>query len=188
MHGTGAQGTHVSNETKRIYQNVFSDNKGREFSWSGGNNHNARLEGAGKLAGTINEIRRNNPNEPINVIAHSHGGNVALQALKYGAEIDNLVTLGTPVRKEYIPQLLDNKPSKSWTNVYSPQDQVQNHGGGSISIKGEEIGPAGREFGGANNVPVISDKGPVETHSVLRHELGAKIVQNVFNENKEKDQ
>ncbi len=35
-----------------------------------------------------------------NIIAHSHGGQVAILAAFYGCKIRNLITVGTPVRKE----------------------------------------------------------------------------------------
>jgi RHS repeat-associated protein len=65
------------------------------FQWSGNNTKAARTAAAKELAEFINKLRRENPDEKINVVAHSHGGNVATGATQK-AKIDNLVLLGTP--------------------------------------------------------------------------------------------
>jgi RHS repeat-associated protein len=71
------------------------------FAWSGGNTRDDRLAGAQALADYINTIRRLYPNEPVNVITHSHGGNVAFAATNTKlvlnpAEIDRLAVLAKP--------------------------------------------------------------------------------------------
>ena len=51
------------------------------FEWSGQNSHRARLAAGEELAALLTQLRRNAPQEPLSIIAHSHGGNVALKAL-----------------------------------------------------------------------------------------------------------
>lgn len=62
----------------------------------------ARTDAAEILVREIIAYKRENPDEPINLIGHSHGGNVAIEACnllaKEGIEVDNLITMGTPVR------------------------------------------------------------------------------------------
>ena len=82
-----------------------------EFSWSGKNDHNERLKAGKDLADFIRKIRCLDSNEPINIVTHSHGGNVVLSALtelynnrsggickkkNIDYTVDNVVLLGTP--------------------------------------------------------------------------------------------
>ncbi len=53
-----------------------------EFQWSGGNTHEARLEGAQLLCSRLLDIRRSDPEAEIHLVAHSHGGNVVLRAIE----------------------------------------------------------------------------------------------------------
>lgn len=75
------------------------------FCWSGRNRHRDRLEAAGSLRRLIGELRQSRPELYVDVVAHSHGGNVALHAINADhqpasvrvalAEV-RLVTLATP--------------------------------------------------------------------------------------------
>lgn len=75
-----------------------------EFEWSGANTHRARISAAGRLADLLRQLRREHAAAMIVLIAHSHGGNVALYAMRQlgtaGAvprhPVDGLVCLGTP--------------------------------------------------------------------------------------------
>jgi hypothetical protein len=55
---------------------------GCNFSWSGDNTHDARLEAAEKLSATLLGIRVADPKARIHLVAHSHGGNIVLKALE----------------------------------------------------------------------------------------------------------
>ena len=76
-----------------------------DFSWTGENRHRARNEGGKKLAKSINELANKvkaNNEQPltINFVAHSHGGNVVLEALRHLNEtvsVGRCVMLGTPL-------------------------------------------------------------------------------------------
>jgi hypothetical protein len=63
---------------------VWRSSKGRltDFSWSGDNTHDARLNAATALCGEILSIRASDPTARIHLVAHSHGGNVVLKALE----------------------------------------------------------------------------------------------------------
>ena len=71
----------------------------RAFLWSGETSHTARAKAADSLAAFIRNGYSLNPEAHHFMIAHSHGGNVALNAIKRAGEtrsISGLVTLGTP--------------------------------------------------------------------------------------------
>ncbi len=71
----------------------------KEFKWSGANSVRARAKWAAQLRELLLKTRKEAPDVVQLVIAHSHGGNVAVQALS-GPEgqglADGVVTLGTP--------------------------------------------------------------------------------------------
>ena len=65
------------------------------------------------------------PGETLNIIAHSHGGNVALAASHLGLArpIDNLITLNKPtlLRDAYIP----GRNIQNFYNISSARDWIQ---------------------------------------------------------------
>jgi len=75
------------------------------FSWSGQNRHGDRVAGARRLSSNLNELARRavaTPSEPmtVNFVAHSHGGNVVLEALRHlkpNVRVGRVVLLGTPL-------------------------------------------------------------------------------------------
>jgi len=69
------------------------------FQWSGKNSHSARLRAADRLAGFLNDQLAAHPHAQHHVVAHSHGGNVVLYALRDSdlrAAVASVVFLGTP--------------------------------------------------------------------------------------------
>src|SRR5262245_2413310 len=70
----------------------------REFRWSGGNTHQARLDAGKELARVIERESEAQPAQRIHVVGHSHGGNVALVGANIAAAgtIANLVLLANP--------------------------------------------------------------------------------------------
>lgn len=71
----------------------------RRFEWSGRNSPSARLNAAEKLRKDLRRAIDEYPAAKQFIIAHSHGGNVALYALRDGnllANISGLVCLSTP--------------------------------------------------------------------------------------------
>lgn len=51
------------------------------------------------------------PLEQRNIIAHSHGGNVVFYGCSYGLKINNLITVGTPVRRDMEKVVLAARPN-----------------------------------------------------------------------------
>src|SRR5690606_31286876 len=108
------------------------------------------------------------------------GGNVSILAAnilkKRGVHVDNVITINTPVR-EY---QLDAGAADKHVNIYQHYDLVQAIGGNKVNIpdkvivlpdgvivpvsyegstKGTgEVGPAGRTFTGATNLPTPIDR------------------------------
>lgn len=72
------------------------------FDWSGRNTHKARIKAGYQLAAHIRALRARHPQCPHFIVAHSHGGNVALFAHKH-LDTDmhalGVATLGTPFIK-----------------------------------------------------------------------------------------
>jgi hypothetical protein len=57
------------------------------------------------------------PNEPVSVIAHSHGGNVLAYAARFGLKIDRAITVATPVRRE-VPYASLKQNAVHWTHIH----------------------------------------------------------------------
>jgi hypothetical protein len=77
------------------------------FRWSGSNSIIARDDAARQLSNELQNQRRLNPTAKQLVIAHSHGGNVALRALEYlgdAAEGLLIATLATPFVEIFPPE------------------------------------------------------------------------------------
>jgi RHS repeat-associated protein len=135
------------------------------FSWSGGDNHASRVSAATALANFVKHYKFA-PGEQLNIVAHSHGGNVAIAAINMGLghKVDNLVTLGTPSVPSY--RLNGNGGIRNWINVYNPNDKVQTHGGGDEDSS-PQSGPAARTHPWAENVSWDVDFGDFESHEAL---------------------
>jgi RHS repeat-associated protein len=107
----------------------FHDSDVRILSWSG-QLGGAQLEaGAQNLAAMVN-AHPFAPGEQLNVIGHSRGGDVALEATQHlNHKIDNLVTLATPVYQTNDDGsgnafLIDMSLIGTWINVTTAQDWV----------------------------------------------------------------
>jgi len=95
--------------------------------------------------------------ETLNIVAHSHGGNAAFIASNMGIthKIDNLITLGTPIRDDYQK---NNTMIKNHINVFSDHDKVQQLGGqiksmpGPMGTRFNQFIPGGRKAPNATNV------------------------------------
>jgi hypothetical protein len=92
-----------------------------------GNSKEARAAAAKQLEGLIagHDFA---PGEKLNIVSHSHGGNVVAEATQEGLshKIDTLVTLGVPVRSDYT---FNESSIGQHLNVFSNNDSVQPKGG-----------------------------------------------------------
>jgi hypothetical protein len=126
-----------------------------------GNSREARAAAAKQLEKMINE-HVFAPGEKLNIVTHSHGGNVVAEATQEGLKvgINNLVTLGVPVRSDYT---FKESVIGKHLNVYSYHDDVQRAGGMMIMVPTPmgsvpaEI-PAGRQIDepGVRNIDATS--------------------------------
>lgn len=94
------------------------------FEWPGGNSDASRLEAADALRGVIAAAELL-PDDVLNVVGHSHGGNVALLAanLELPRAIDNLITLNKPTLKGSAYQA--GAVVRSFFNVSARRDWLQ---------------------------------------------------------------
>ncbi len=88
------------------------------YYWSGDWSHQARVVAARKL---LIWARRQTYDKLV-LVCHSHGGNVCFLASALGLKIDRLVTLGTPIREDYQPNMQN---VGEIVNVYSTNDKIQ---------------------------------------------------------------
>jgi len=112
--------------------------------------------------------------ETLNIVAHSHGGNAAFLAsnMDIKHKIDNLVTLGTPIRDDYKKN--DTMIGKH-INVYSEHDQVQQLGGqikqmpGPMGSSFNQFIPGGRIASNATNVnaTALTPNASMDSHTKL---------------------
>lgn len=174
IHGTGAEGDPDFMPGGKFFEHVKATLRDRttvSFQWSGADNHQARREAAARLVAHIKAYQFA-PGEQLNIIGHSHGGNVAIWAINeglghnegIGRQVDHLVLLGTPVRRGYLVIRPWDAPNIVMVN--NRYDEVQIRGGGNF-VESGEYGPAGRNYPGATNLGWNKDKGPIGSHSVL---------------------
>ena len=71
------------------------------FAWSGGSSDAARLLGGQTLKGWVNEHQA----DGVTVVAHHHGGSVAMLASQAGIRMQQLVLLSCPV---WVPKYRPN--------------------------------------------------------------------------------
>ncbi|HWZ86884.1 MAG TPA: RHS repeat-associated core domain-containing protein, partial [Thermoanaerobaculia bacterium] len=135
------------------------------YNWSGRDNHEARVDAAKGLVAFIRSYKFA-PGEGLDIIAHSHGGNVAIAAINMGLghKVDNLVTLGTPSTPAY--RLNGTAGVSNWVNVFNVFDKVQTHGGGADDSP-LQSGAAARTQPLATNLELDEDLGPFASHSWL---------------------
>lgn len=161
------------------------------FSWSGGNSPKDRHEGAQKLANYITAIKAAYPQEPIRVVTHSHGGNVAKDATSLGAKMDALVLIAAPhgqelddkgAVKSYLYAVTPASLPKFVLTFYSEQDIIQSYGATKISgEKGDarffrtdqDPAMAGRYVNVAVETKMTSQN---QAHSVLHSSAMAPVI------------
>jgi hypothetical protein len=103
VHGTWAQDAEWPNENGPLARKLREALGGRviirRFGWSGGNSYMARQQAGNDLRQRLSEDVQRHRDAHHFVVAHSHGGNVALYALndpRLAKSMSGLVTLATP--------------------------------------------------------------------------------------------
>lgn len=149
VHGVGGTLQSFRQEFKDAALHTLQDCEGPIFLWNGYNNIEAFNNGADALLKRVIDLAI--AGKPINIVAHSHGGNVAFLTSKlldkynitHGSnfKISNIITIGTPIRSGLGPGLSVGKVN----TVSNTWDGVQPYGGtdGKVpfSVKiGQKIG------------------------------------------------
>lgn len=98
------------------------------FCWSGQLSHKARIEAAQNLHNELIKLYRKNPDIPLIIFTHSHGGNVVLNLAGINEEkpysIDSLVLLACPVQEKTKSYIFDDL-FKEIFSIYSSWDMIQ---------------------------------------------------------------
>jgi hypothetical protein len=118
----------LDNPLFRYGNGALSQNCGQEctkiLKWSGGNSDRDRFAAAEMLRALIAE-HSFGAEDKLNVLAHSHGGNVALAASNRGVahKIDNLITLNKPTLARKAYRVGDN--IGNFFNISANRDRIQ---------------------------------------------------------------
>ena len=84
---------------KSLVRDLGSDVQITSFPWSGANSHADRVAGAEKLSAVLKSSISRASSSKVFLICHSHGGNVALMAIRekeLQQKISGVICLGTP--------------------------------------------------------------------------------------------
>jgi len=149
IHGTWVdwRDTEFTDEMKQKMLDLFGE---QVFAllWTGENNVRARQDAANALVNDILTFVYNNPHEPIRLVGHSHGGNIAIMVANmlepFGIAVDTLITIGTPVRPDF--QLNHDVHVGQHIHLYNLNDRIQVYGG-----RFRHLGFGGRTFAGSEN-------------------------------------
>ncbi len=167
------------------------------FRWSGDNNYEARKDAGRQLARYIKFIKKFYPDETINLVGHSHGGNVikeALHRLKF--KVDSVVFLATPNQMTYYKyddsatdhwrktgegHRFDESKSSRTLNIYNRTDGVQSycasvvHGGGGGKATVTRVIKSSQN---AKNLEVTAPVGWRDAHTIMHGIEIAPVVGN----------
>jgi filamentous hemagglutinin len=117
------------------------------------------------------------PNEPINLVGHSHGGNVIKEATNSdlgGKKIDTVIFLGTPHRSDYQFAFGSVAKNAKLINLYDVNDGMQSRGG--LSMDGELVtsfvkGIGSYINGSTSSEKVISGFSNIQIEQTTKHEI-----------------
>ncbi|UAA39291.1 alpha/beta fold hydrolase [Paraneptunicella aestuarii] len=144
IHGTGAKDRALQNpgyaRPESEFAHLAKSHYGSKttystFAWSGAATSKAREKGATELLQSIRDFKAKHPDTNVNLIAHSHGGNVAgraLQQMNEGESVSSVMLLGTPQFRKGGQNTVWNSDAIAHVqgdihNVYSRNDRVQTH-------------------------------------------------------------
>jgi pimeloyl-ACP methyl ester carboxylesterase len=151
IHGTWSDKETWTKDFRSYLEGVLDESITR-LSWSGKNKVPAREEAAKDITERIYKYYLSNSKEPIRLVGHSHGGNVAIMVAnnlaKLGVHVETLITIATPVREYKLTTEVGQH-----IQVYNNYDIIQNNGG-----QMKKSGKARRTFEGALNIEVILPK------------------------------
>ena len=158
-----------------VYQFDWSGKNGTENGAGADNSSFARLNAGFRLSEFV-ENYKFEEGETLNIIAHSHRGNVVkdfTQLYQGDKKIDNVTFMGTPVRKDYEIDYSKFGDNAVIRNVYDTSDMVQRLGGSdfqfNFGVNVDKIGIADRLMTNdkVEDIEVESGNHPVNSHSDL---------------------
>jgi len=171
IHGTFSDSSTWTLDIRTYISELFNEPV-EPLDWSGDNTKKARREGAEELAAKIYEWHLKNPGEPIRLVGHSHGGNVAIlvtnKLAEMGMEVETLITIATPVRGYKL-----ETEAGQHIHVYNNKDMVQIAGGydfgKSDAWKVWRVVAGSRKFKNAINVRAKDAEkyNPINAHSAM---------------------
>ncbi|MFC5405720.1 S8 family serine peptidase [Cohnella soli] len=170
IHGTWSDGDTWTPEFVKYVEKLF-DEPSEKLNWSGGNSTDARENAAKAFVDIVYTWHKEHPDDPIRLIGHSHGGNVAIMLANLLAEkgmrVETLITIATPVREYQLETEVGQH-----IQLYNIGDGVQVSGGSLLNG-----GKAGRKFEGAENVKVDISfwrkirLRPIDSHSIMHSNI-----------------
>lgn len=176
IHGTFSDETTWTPEFVKYVEGLFNESS-KTLNWSGDNTKEARSDWAKDFAQTVYDWHSKNPDEPIRLVGHSHGGNLALllanQLDEKGMKVETLITVATPVREYKLKTEVGQH-----IQMYNNRDIVQMDMGGYD--KGWNIFKLGfgstitRKFKNAENVRAkdAEKKGTkIQAHSAMHSNI-----------------
>jgi hypothetical protein len=124
VHGTFSDSSTFSDEFKKSVAETLNDPNQEVFNWSGGNSDKARQEGAKELLEQINNGYKYMEGEEVNIVGHSHGGNInkiVSNLYDYNNNpVLNVYNFATPNRSDYVVNTNVNK----YYNIYDKGDKI----------------------------------------------------------------
>ena len=171
IHGTNSSPKDADPEFIKALEETFGE-KVIQPEWSGKNQKYARTDGANTLLKLVNNYEFG-PSEKLNIIDHSHGGNVTkefTQLYNGDKKIDTLVFLGTPHRDDYNLDFNDLSINANLINVYDRGDWLIQ----PILGAGLSGSKATQTLNGAINVSIEQ----TETYQYLDFKTGQIITTN----------
>ncbi len=174
IHGTWSDPSTWDPELQNEVGAIFGNTPENTFAlqWTGDNDPFARLDAAGEIVKNIIDNRVEG--EPITLVGHSHGGNVAIQAanllmnLGYDPKEINVVTVNTPARSDY--QL--ESDDVNHYNIYTNWDLVQRGGGTDYLFAYPRIGIGKRIYENADDNIEYKDQFPENTPCGISNHCG----------------
>ncbi len=140
IHGTYSSPKDANKDFIKALSKTYNE-KAYQFDWSGkvgtsgGNGADNKRKSRKNAALRLTKIVKNHKfkkNEKLNIVGHSHGGNVIKDFTQFyngNKKIDNVTFMGTPVRSDHSIDYSKFEDNAKIINVYDSSDIVQKLGG-----------------------------------------------------------
>lgn len=156
VHGTKSSPKDADQEFINALEETFGEDV-EHLDWAPGKNYRETRIDAAKELKNIVENHQFQEGEPLNIITHSHGGNVFkefTQIYEGDQKVDTSVFLGTPHRDDHVLNYNALSPNANLINVYDKGDWLIQDLIGGIDFKFpyvSDINPS-KTISGYNNI------------------------------------